>query len=451
MPVPKHPLSLNPSAGAGKGICLTSPPISFLHFLFAVALGMQPIHPGVPQNPVLTKGNQRPLLGDLLPAQGHVVVEDPAPQIRLDSEKQKKLAPVSMEQSQSTVELQIEVKPKVVVEQEGEVKTEAKKEPEVKAEPQTKPDSDVKAEPEVKVEPEVKAEPEAEAEPEVKVEHELNSEPEVMAELEANVESLVEMEELEDNPDFKVESEVKADPGVQEETEDEVKLVFNEDPEFQEVQEKFQVQMNLEEETEHREFDMQEKYEMVDEPIMELEPLDDDNDELNNMELSEARKSVRAAFQNEEPVNEPLPEDEALMRRRDYVLEEEPIMESEMEQEQVVEDAASMEEGPALDITGQQMPLLEEIFPNEEARMGMMGMEPDTLSNYTLMKEPRSEFVGEEELSPASLSFEEPAMEDSPALDGGVQPGVVPIREKKAMMRQGLRAPVEEGLEQGKV
>ncbi|XP_076603425.1 uncharacterized protein LOC143330614 [Chaetodon auriga] len=259
--------------------------------------------------------------------------------------------------------------------------------------------------------------------------------------------------ELEDNPDFKVESEMRVEPDVQEETEDEAKSMFNEE---QEVQDKFHVQMNLEEETERgREFaetqsDTEEKYEMADEPIMELEPLDDDNDELSTLELSEVEKSVRAAFQNKGPVNQPLPEDEGLTRERDYVLDEEPIMELEPEtrQEQVVPDAASMEEGPALDSTGQQMPPLEDIFPNEEARMGM---ERDTLSNYVMMEKPGNEFVRDEEEEPSPpvgmLSFEEPAMEDSLVLDGGVQPGVVP-RDNKALMRQEVTTPAEGRLRQ---
>ncbi|KAM6955214.1 uncharacterized protein PEZ65_001131 [Lycodopsis pacificus] len=464
----------------------------------AVTLGM-PFAPGVEQTPVLTEREQSPLLGDWVPVQGHVVVEDPAPQVRPRLEEQKKeLAPVPVDMKQSIVEPEIKVKPQVREEQEGEVKTEIKKEPDVKAEPDVKEDLEADVEQEVNLNPEVTAEVTADVEPEVEMKPELN-----------------------DDPELKVKSEVKVEP---------------------DVQEQFQVQANLKAEIEERHIDMEGKYEMG-EPIMELEPLEDDNTELSdvekslraafqnhgpvnqplpeeeglmserdnvldeepimelepladdNTELSDVEKSLRAAFQNHSPVNQPLPEEEeGLMSERDNVLDEEPIMELEpleddntelsdvekslraafqnhspvnqplpeeeeglmsergnvldeepiMELEpedeesfyhqQVMPEAAIMEEGPALDIMGQQMSSLREYFPNEEARMSMgYGTHQDYLKDYVTMEEPGSELVGEEKQSSMGL----PEMEDGP--DGGVQIGVAPKREKRALMRQGVK------------
>nr|XP_046261153.1 titin homolog [Scatophagus argus] len=379
--------------------------LALLSLSLAAALGMPPFAPSVEQNPVLTEDHS-PLLRDVLPVQGHVVVDDPVPQVRLSSEEQQgklALVPVDMKQGQNMVELEIKVKPESGVEQEREVKAEIKEEKELKDEPQIKLESHVKVEQGVKVESEVKAEPDVEveqelkADPEVKVESDVNAGPEVMQEVkvdqegkeEVNVEPEVNLNpeaelevdrkpevetepELEDNPDFKVESEVKVELDAEEET----------GPEEQEAQEMFQKQMSLEEETEtsqefsERHIDMEGKYDMVNGPIMELEPLDDDNmfeDQLSNTELSEVEKSVRATFQNKEPAIQSLSEEEGLMREGDYVSHDEPIMELEPEvrQEQALPDSAIMDEGSALDIMGQPMSSLEEYLPNEEARMGM--------------------------------------------------------------------------------
>ncbi|XP_040004753.1 cytadherence high molecular weight protein 1-like isoform X3 [Xiphias gladius] len=482
---------------------------------FAVALAVPPFPPSVAQNPDLPKEDQSPLLGDWVPLQGHVEVEDPAPQARLVSkDQQEKLSPVPVEmeqsQSQSVVELQVKLKPdvkveqdskavpEVKVEQEGKENPEVKVEQELKAEPEVKPEPQVKVnpepevnlnpdvmaelevnvkpevemEPELKVVPEVKVEQEGKENPEVKVEQELKAEPEVkpepqvkvnpepevnlnpdvMAELEVNVKPVVEMEpELKVDLDSEVESEVKVEPYVQMEPEPE------ENPMRNEVQEEFQVQMNLEAETERnqeieeRHIDMERNYESGGEPIMELEPLDDNqifNEEGGNTDRSEVENSLRAAFQSQDPVIEPLPEDEGFMRKRNDVLEEEPILETDPEMgnepfqnQEVIPDVAIMEEGPALDIMGERMSDLENNFPNEEARMGMEPEKNQDLHiaeglDSVMMGEPGREFVSEEEL-PDMLLFKEPAMENSPALDGGAQVGWVPEREERTLMRQG--------------
>ncbi|XP_038575760.1 cytadherence high molecular weight protein 1 [Micropterus salmoides] len=463
--------------------------LALLSLSLAVALGMPPFAPGVEQKPVLNKEEQSPLLGDLVPEQGHVVVEDPLPQVRLGSkEQQEKLAPVpaDMEQSLNMVELEVKVKPdfkaepEVKVEQEGkehtedkveeelEAETEVKEEPDVKMEHDVKGDlevnpeinlnpevmaklevkveSDSKENTDVKVEQELKAEPEVQEESDVKVDleanvdPEINLNPEVMAELEVKVEPEVEVEpELKDDPDFKVESEVKVDPD--EATEPEERPLFNEE----EVQEEFQVQMSLEPESEtgrefeERHIDTEGKYEMVGEPIMELEPLDDNNmfeEELGNTELSEVEMSMRAAVQNQ---YQPLPEEE-VMGEQEYILNGEPIMELEPEagedsflHQQVMQDATVMEEGPALDIMGRRMRSVEEYFPNEEARMGM---EPGKLQDYLMMEEP--ETFREERFSPV--------LDDNHVLDGDAQIDVAPVREKMDLTRQGVKNPEEETL-----
>ncbi|XP_071333560.1 probable inactive protein kinase DDB_G0270444 isoform X3 [Trachinotus anak] len=448
-----------------------------LSLSLAVAHAMPPFPPGVVQSPDLIKEDQSPLLGDLVPVQGHVEVEDPAPQPRPDStEQQEKLSPVSVDMKQSSVgeaeakaepEVKVEQEPKaeVKVEQELKEEPEVKVEQELKAEPEVKVEQELKEEPEVKVEeelkeePEVKVEQELKEEPEVKVEQELKEEPEVKVEQELKEEPEVKVEEelkeepevkveqeLKEEPEVKVEQELKAQPDVKveeelkEEPEVKVEPELKDDPEFQvepeaevepdvqmeleaeenpmfnEVQEEFQVQLNLEAETEtgreieERHIDMEGNNEIVGDPIMELVPLDDDNsfgEEKSDEELSEMEKTLRAAFNSEDPDVELLPEDEGLKRKRE-----------------VIPDGAVMEEGPALDINEQQISTFD-YFPNEEARMGK---EQDSLtaeSDYSMMEEPRSEFVGERDL---------------PSLDGGAEIGVVPESEEQALMRQGGRS-----------
>ncbi|XP_068561082.1 myb-like protein X [Cebidichthys violaceus] len=308
----------------------------------AVTLGML-FAPGVEQTPVLTEREQSPLLGDWVPVQGHVVVEDPAPQVRPRFEEQKKeLAPVPVDMKQSMVEPEIKVEPQVREKQEGEVKTEIKKEPDVKTEPDVKEDLEADVEPEVNLNPEVMAEVTADVEPEVKMKPELN-----------------------DDPELKVKSEVKVEP---------------------DVQEQFQVQMNPEaeietgREIEERHIDMEGKYEMVGEPIMELEPLNDDN-----TELSEVEKSLRAAFQNQ-----PLPqEEEGLMRERDYALGEEQIMELEpMDDDKMSEKKLSDTElsdvEKSLRVTFQNQNLVNHPLPEEEE--GLMSERDDVLDGEPIME-----------------------------------------------------------------
>ena len=95
-----------------------------------MALGTPAPSPVVAQNPVLTEEDQRPLLGDVLPVQGHVVVDDPQPQVKPGSEEQQEK--LDMGQSQGMVELEVKVKPKAGGDQEGGEMTEVKKEQELK-------------------------------------------------------------------------------------------------------------------------------------------------------------------------------------------------------------------------------------------------------------------------------------------------------------------------------
>ena len=368
----------------------------------AVTLAMPPFAPGVEGDSDLPTEEQRPLVGDWVPVQGHVEVEVPAPQIRLGSEKSP-AAPEDMEQSQreSLEEVEVKVVPHEKVEQEG---VEAKVRPEVKVEQTFVAEQEVKEEQEVKVEQEVK-EPEVNVEQEVKeeqvdkVEQEVKEEvdkveqevkePEVNVEQEVKEEQVDKVEqevkdgqsvwveqelkaEQEGKPepqvkvdleltradsDLKVESEVKVEQDVQLEPE----LIEN--PMFDE---EFQVQMNLEvkdepdQEDEERHMDMERNYEIMNEPVMESEPQDNVGmfgEEGGDAELYEIEKSLRAAFQSQNSVFEPLSEEEGLVMK-----DEEPIMEldSEMGNEpfqyqEAFPDAVIMGEGPALDFKSQQM------------------------------------------------------------------------------------------------
>ncbi|XP_010745550.3 uncharacterized protein si:ch211-160b11.4 [Larimichthys crocea] len=335
--------------------------LALLSLSLAVALGLPTFVQDEAQNhPDLPQEEQSPLLGDLLPAQGHVVVEDPAPQGRLGSEDQQEKVAQVKEEPEVKPESEVKKDPEVEPDLEVKVEPEVKLEPEVKKDPEVEPDLEVKVEPEVEPEPEVKEEPEVEPDLEVKVE------PEVEPESEIKVEPEVEPEpQLEDVSNFMAVSE-EAEPEMN-----------PEDEAVREVEEKFKVQMSLEPETEtgqqlvKRHVDMETiSHEVMVEPIMELEPLDDDDNMLgNDLELSEKQRNF-----------------------------EEPIMELEPEtrQEEVIPEAAVMEEGPALDINGQPMPPLEEYFPNEEARMELS----------SIMDQPESEYLREEE----PLPYEEPAL-----------------------------------------
>ncbi|TNN35036.1 hypothetical protein EYF80_054803 [Liparis tanakae] len=138
---------------------------------------------------------------------------------------------------------------------------------------------------------------------------------------------------------------------------------------------------------------MREMHNVLDEgPIMELEPLDEDNrseEKLSDTELSDMETSLRAAFQSQNPVNQPQSEKgEGLMSEMHNVYYAGPIMELEPEEEeeqsflhrQVMPQAATMEDGPALDIMGQPMQSSSEYFPSEEAMMGVEhGLHQDDL------------------------------------------------------------------------
>lgn len=369
---------------------------------------MPPFVPDVAQNPVLIKEEQSPLLGDLVPLQGHVEVEDPAPQGRLGTkEQQEKMVPetdqtllLAQAKKDSMMEVEAEVKPEVKMEP---MEKDSMVELEIKVKPEDKVDPELKAEQEVNMERDVKVDPEA------KVDAEVHLNPEVMAELEV-----------------KVKSEVKVEPDIQ--WEPEVKPIFSNE---QEVQEEFQVQETESGvEVEERHIDMEGKSEMMGEPVME--PLDDDNmfeEDLSNTELSEVEKSMRAAFQSRDPDAELLPEEEEIMDTREEAFLD----------QQVMPDSAVMDEGPALDIMGQEISPLEDYFPNKEAMMGPeLPKQHD--SDYLMMEGAGSESAGEEESPMIGMPLsEEPAMEDSPVLDGGVQIGVMPERENRILMQQGVQ------------
>ncbi|KAG8000566.1 Lectin, partial [Nibea albiflora] len=421
------------------------PAISSLSALFAVALGLPAfVQEEAQRHPDSTKEEQSPLLGDLLPAQGHVVVEDPAPQVRLSEDQKEKVAQVKVEpevKPEPDVKVEPEVKPELLAKEEPEVKVEPEVKPEleVKVEPEVKPELEVKVEPEVEPEPDVKVEPEVEPELEVKVEPEVEPEPDVKVEPEVVPELEVKVEpEVEPELEVKVEPEVEPEPqledvpnfmAVSEEAEPEMNP---EDEAGREIEEKLQVQMNLEPETEPGQQFVERHAEVMVEPIMELEPETEPDQQFVErhadmerthevmvepiMELvpeTEARQQFVERHADMERTHEVMAEpimelepldDDASMLGNDVEMREkqrnfeEPIMELEPEtrQEEVIPVAAMMDEGPALDINGEPISRLEEYFPNEEARMGM----------NSIMDVPESEYVREEE----PLTYEEPAL-----------------------------------------
>ncbi|XP_040058391.2 uncharacterized protein LOC120834460 [Gasterosteus aculeatus] len=226
----------------------------------AVALGMSPLAPGVEHSPELS-----PMLGDLLPVQGHVVVEEPAPQVRPGSEEKKE----ELSPKHSGEVLEIREKPQVGEEPGGEVSAEIKKEPDVEAGPDVKEDLEAEVEPEVHLNPEVMVKVNADAEPEVEM---------ALIDLEGKLETGQDLEE--------------------------------------------------------RHIDMEGKYGMG-EPIMELEPLEEDS-----MQFSQVENHLMAAFQNHNSVSLPL-------ANRSDIDYEEPIMELEPEEvgQQVMPRASIVEEG----------------------------------------------------------------------------------------------------------
>ena len=339
-----------------------------------MALGVPAPPPGVPQNPVLAEGDLHPLLADVLPVQGHVVVKDPAPQVRLGSQEEKEKlapAPVDVQQGQQVVGLAVKVKPEAVAERKDGVRTEVKVEPEVrevKAEPQVKAEAEVKVEPEVNAEAGAKVEPEVNAEeeenPDFKLESEEKVEPEVMAGLELN-----------ENPEAEIE------PDVQGELEPEYQPMFNEE---QGAQEEYQVQMNLEDEPDtefERHIDTEGRYGMMPEPIMELEPEDDDNmfgEELGDTELSEVEISPRGAFQNEEGHAE------------ERFLGAEPIMELEpLDEDMFGEEQSNAEAEKSLKEAFRSGDPAVQSLPEEE------GLEADAEFERHIDMEGKNEMVGE--------------------------------------------------------
>ncbi|KAF3843436.1 hypothetical protein F7725_002285 [Dissostichus mawsoni] len=184
--------------------------------------------------------------------------------------------------------------------------------------------------------------------------------------------------QLSDNPDFKVESEVQ---------ETEAKL---------------------------RDIDMEKRYEIVGEPIMELEPLEDDyisKEELSEMELLEVETSLRTAYQNQNPVNQrPSEEEEGLIEERSYVLDGEPIFELEPLEVKVQENfEEGGEEGRENDIVrkyeivGGPIMELEPLEDDNKAQKEFpvqMNLEEETKSNQETEEkhidmEARYEMVGE--------------------------------------------------------
>ncbi|XP_063744733.1 trichohyalin-like isoform X2 [Eleginops maclovinus] len=293
-----------------------------LSLSLAVALGRPPFDSRVAPKPVLTGENQSPLLRDWVPVQGHVVVEDPATQVRLNfREKQEKTAPVNLN-------------PEVKAELKADVKPDVEMEPELSNKP------DFKVESEVKVGPDVQ---EAESE-----EHfEMGGEP-IMQQKPLDDDNVSEANQDRDNQRLPEEEEkglirersyvLDGEPTSEVENQSgEVLPELSNNPDFK-VESEVKVETDVQEaETEERHIDMEGKYEMAGEPIMEMEPLDDDD--LSEEELS----NTRMAFQHQEPVNQRLSEEEekGLIRERSYVLDGEPTSEVENQPGEVLPELSN--------------------------------------------------------------------------------------------------------------
>ncbi|CAI5655668.1 unnamed protein product [Oreochromis niloticus] len=447
--------------------------LALLSLSLAVALALPALPPGVEKSPVLTKENQLPLLGDSIPLQGHVQVENPAPQAILPPKEQQEKEPEE-DLKQNMAELEVKVKP----DEEQEVKVEP--EPEAEVEKAGEVELEVKVKPEVKVEEKSEAQQEVEAEVPVEAEAQmLNAEAGVNPEGEGD-------QELKDDPEFQVESEVKvepdqllmelepeekhmldeenyqepmqlqADPGLEEEKDHEEKA--EEAGEAEEAEEEshndmvdelealdddnmFESELTEEEKAAYAEFQSQDslvepepeeedeeaKNEMVDEPIMELEPLDDSNpveplpeEDLVKNEVANEPIMELEPLDDNSPA-EPLPEEELFMRKRDYALDQEPVMELEPEMmEEPFQNPGILEEGPALDIMEQPVSLMENYFPNEEAKMAVRAEEQE------------SPLAGEEN-SLVQL-YGEPETEDQIEPDDGEPTGLVSEEENQDLM-----------------
>lgn len=398
-----------------------------------MALALPALPRGVEKSPVFTKENQLPLLGDSVPLQGHVQVENPAPQAVLPpKEQQEKVAEEDLKQN--VAELEVKVKP----DEEQEVKAEPEAEAEV--------EKAGVVELEVKVKPEVKVEEKSEAQQEAKAEVPVEAEAQMAG---VNPEGEGD-QELKDDPEFQVESEVKVEPDqLLMELEPEEKHMLDEEN-YQEPMQ-LQADSGLEEEEEYEEKVEEAEEESHNDMVDELEPLDDDN--LFESELTEEEKAANAEFQSQEsliepepeeeeeeaknemvdepimelePLDdnspaEPLPEEELFMRKRDYALDQEPVMELEPEMmEEPFQNPGILEEGPALDIMEQPVSLMENYFPNEEAKMAARSEEQE------------SPLAGEEK-SQVQL-YGEPETEDQIEPDDGEPTGLVSEEENQDLM-----------------
>lgn len=323
-----------------------------------VALGRPNFPSQVEKDPVLGEKNQPPVAADWVPVQGHVVVEHPAPQV-LPSPKEQKEEKAEPEAKETPDRVQ-ELKP------EQEVKVEE----ELKPEQEPAPEAPV-AEEAAKLEPE--AESELVEEPDYQVESE------VKVKVEGQPLYELEDEEEEIDPRFRLQPEPKVVADVQMELEPEEAPVLKEAPE------KFQAQG-----VEERHIDMEGKPQ----PVMELEPLDEEDtpaEEVSDTEMSEEEMAFREALQEQDTdaAAELLPEEEEELEdmadgeedfgeKESNVSDEQELNEPEPEMtgEQNPEDAADpvLLDKELLDLQ-HTMPLSGNYFPEEEAGMEMYARE----------------------------------------------------------------------------
>ncbi|XP_015249269.1 PREDICTED: ABC transporter F family member 4-like [Cyprinodon variegatus] len=342
-----------------------------------VVLGMPNFQSKVGENP---EENQHPVVGDVIPAHGHVVVEHPAPQVLLSPKKQQE-NPDPEEQKEKEAEAEPKEKPGLT-EVQG-LKTDMKSEEKEELKPDPKPAAEAPVEEEAKPE----AESELIEEPDLKVESEVKVEVKGQPQYE-----LEEEEEDKEETDFRVQSEVRVETEVKMELEPEEVHVLNAAPEqFLEVEE--------------RHIDMEKKPM----PIMELEPLDDGDvhgDEVSKPVLSEEEMAFREAFEEEETPAEHLTEEEEEEEEEEDKVDgeenlqeenEDQVSDEEVEPELAGEqspdgipETAALDEEPIDPEMQQAVPLPQNSFPAEEAEMGMYvrdGAAPEQFLEEPAMEE----------------------------------------------------------------
>jgi len=349
--------------------------------------------------------------------QGHMEVKNVLPQVGPNPEEQGQTHPAEKEHQTGLVDSYPKPQEETPLGQDShKVLGEAtdKVEPEIHMQPV----ANVQVEPEVHMQPDIQVEPEVHLEPDVQVEPEVHMQPVVQVDPEVHLETDVLVQVM---------PKVETDPGLEVETETTHHLEDQVIP--------FSMRENI----------------MMEEPIMELEPLAEDNMiemQTNQEDFSSIEQAMIAEFEGkvmEEPIMElePLEEEGDFMRERINTMVEEPVMELEPEMtEELIKDkySAGMEEEPVIQLMGEQNPALE----GEYFSVGEPIMEPEPQEqqepfplDYLDPVEVDEPAMEPEPLEPEMYSiiegplYQEPVMGEGPVLDGVEHFAVEPEGRRK--------------------